>query len=105
MKLIQLIPSVFVGMSLFAIPQAAPTTTQASKVAKAAAIAAPAAELLDVNSASAEQLETLPGIGKAYGDKIIKGRPYKGKNELVDRKIVPAPVYSKIKDKIIAKQK
>ncbi len=105
MKLIQLIPSVLVGMSLFAIPQTAPITNQAQKAAIAAANMAPAADLLDINSASAEQLEALPGIGKAYGEKIIKGRPYKGKNELIDRKIVPAPVYSKIKDKIIAKQK
>jgi DNA uptake protein ComE-like DNA-binding protein len=77
-----------------------------SKMAPAEKMApAPKAELLDINSATAEQLDALPGIGKAYSAKIIAGRPYKGKDELVQKNIVPQKTYDGIKDKIIARQK
>ena len=65
---------------------------------------APKVELLDINSATAEQLDALPGIGKAYSAKIIAGRPYKGKDDLVNKEIVPQKTYDGIKDKIIAHQ-
>ena len=78
----------------------APKAATESKMAPA-----PKAELLDINSATAEQLDALPGIGKAYSAAIIKGRPYKGKDELVQKNIVPQKTYDGIKDKIIAKQK
>ena len=64
-----------------------------------------ASEPIDINTAKTEQLQTLDGIGDAYADKIVKGRPYKRKDELVQKKIIPEPTYNKIKDKIIAKQK
>jgi competence protein ComEA len=66
---------------------------------------APKAELLDINSATSDELKALKGIGDAYSAKIIAGRPYKGKDELVQKKIVPEKTYAEIKDKIIAKQK
>jgi competence protein ComEA len=98
---------------LAAAPSIAQTTQPATggkmapaKMAPAEKMApAPKAELLDINSASAEQLDALPGIGKAYSAKIIAGRPYKGKDELVQKNIVPQKTYDGIKDKIIAKQK
>ncbi len=68
-------------------------------------VIASAAETLDINSATADQLKALPGIGDAYSKKIVEGRPYKRKDELVQKKIIPQATYDKVKDQIVAKQK
>jgi competence protein ComEA len=63
------------------------------------------AEPMDINSASEKELATLKGIGEVHAKAIVKGRPYKGKDDLVTKKIVTQKVYDDIKDQIIAKQK
>ena len=78
--------------------------TEAKKDAAPAKADAKKMELMDINSASEKELATLKGIGDARAKAIVKGRPYKGKDELVQKKIIPESVYADIKDQIIAKQ-
>jgi competence protein ComEA len=92
-------------LALPALAQSTQTTPSKSTPPMATmGTASPAAPLVDINTASAEDLDALPGIGKARGDAIIKGRPYKGKDDLLNRHILPPNVYNGIKSKIIAKQ-
>jgi competence protein ComEA len=108
--LVALALSAFIMAPAIAQTPAAKPATPAATAAKPAAPAAPAAKpaavaLIDINSATKAELDALPQIGPARSEAIIKNRPYKGKNELIDKKIIPQNAYDAIKDKIIAKQK
>jgi len=97
----------FLIAACLAVPMGAQTKTvdkAPAKSAPAAASAAKSGALLDLNSATVDQLKALPGIGDVYSKKIIAGRPYQRKDQLVSKSIVPQATYDKIKDMVIAKQ-
>jgi len=95
--MVRLLKAIAVAVALLF---ATATVTSAS----AAQAASKKAEKLDINTASEDQLKDLPGIGDAYAKKIVANRPYKAKDELVEKKVIPKATYQKIKDRIIAHQ-
>lgn len=83
----------------------APKTSPAKPAGQGQGVAKPgAAQLLDINSATKEQLQVLKGVGPVRAEAIIKGRPYRGKDELARKKILPQNVYDDVQDKVIARQ-
>ena len=98
-----LLASIILAVPAFALDdkQAKKDVATATKAPAAPATPATTAPM-DINSATAKQLATLDGIGEARSAAIVKGRPYNGKDDLVNKKILPQDVYDKIKDKIIA---
>ena len=83
---------------------AAPFQATAAKKAAASATTKPATDLVDINSASVDQLKALPGIGDKYAAKIVAGRPYANKTQLTSKGIIPDATYKKVSKLIIAKQ-
>jgi competence protein ComEA len=110
-RALALLTALFLAMGVAAAPlvyaQAKKDTSPASAKTDAKPAAKPEGKtaLLDINSASADELKALPGVGDAYSKRIIDNRPYVKKDQLVSKKVIPEKTYQGIKDMIIAKQK
>jgi len=112
MKTNRILSFILITLFTVALPLSAQTKSKSTPKAQApAAKSAPAEKttpapntLVDLNSATKAELETLPGIGEAYADKIIAGRPYARKDQLVTKKVIPQATFDKIKDNVIARQ-
>jgi len=98
-----IVTTMLVGVLASSFSLSIDTTLSVDSITEA--YAAEKTEPLDLNTATADQLKALQGIGDAYSKKIIEHRPYKRKDELVQKKIIPQATYEKLKDQVVAKQK
>jgi len=104
-KLLLLVSTAFLGLAIaLSSPLATAQAGSSSAPAKTSKSTMAASEKLDINTATKDQLQALPGIGDTYSQKIIDNRPYHTKRDLVTKKVIPQATYDKIKDQIIAHQ-
>jgi competence protein ComEA len=106
---LRILRSIFLSLAAFAwltagTAASGPAQSTAPKKSATKSAGQTASDLLDLNTATKDQLDALPGIGGAYSQKIIDGRPYKAKTDLVRRHIIPQATYDKIANLVIAKQ-